>query len=89
MRRRKVCPECRRAGEDVYQVVPACDFNPRGLADGFLIPHGNIIDGTTTCEEDYCHPRDIPLDVFRESEGARAIPQEVFTYCRACNMQIG
>lgn len=40
---------------DTYYQLWFCDKNPKGLLNNPK-PHGNEIDGVTTCEDDYCRP---------------------------------
>ena len=47
---------------DVYYEVWFCEKNPDGLLDGAAMPHGNEINGTTTCEDDYCRPDTKAID---------------------------
>ena len=37
-----------------------CDKNPKGVIPE--PPHGNEIDGTITCTDEYCNPRDEHLE---------------------------
>ena len=48
--------ECSNCGiQQVYFEIWFCDKNPQGLND-LDVDHGNEIEGTITCEDDYCRP---------------------------------
>jgi hypothetical protein len=46
---------------DIYYELWFCDKNPEGVCD-VKEPHGNEIDGVTTCEDDYCRPDTAVVD---------------------------
>lgn len=50
--------ECCNA--EMYYELWSCNKNPEGRTDKEFMEnydHGNDIDGTTTCEDDYCNPQ--------------------------------
>lgn len=52
----KLCRQCDKKVETYWELL-FCDKNPNGVTMGKECKdHGNEIDGTTTCEDDYCHP---------------------------------
>lgn len=50
----KYCADCGKIVETYWELC-SCDRNPTGLSDP-PTEHGNNIDGTITCEDDYCNP---------------------------------
>ena len=50
----KFCGDCNKQVETYWELA-YCDKNPEGLLTEPM-KHGNEIDGTITCEDDYCNP---------------------------------
>lgn len=59
-----------------------CDKNLKGEIPE-PIPHGNSIEGTTTCEDDYCSPTTEVLDYIPSDEFIRT--HECHSRCSSCN----
>ena len=57
----KFCPDCKKKVETYWELL-FCDKNPEGLSEK-LISHGNLIDGMSTCEDEYCNPQDTPVEL--------------------------
>lgn len=56
----KYCADCEKIVETYWELW-SCDKNPEGLTKPPM-PHGNIIDDTITCDDEYCNPTDGEVD---------------------------
>ncbi len=81
---KKFCPECKKEVETYWELC-FCDKNPEGLSEN-LISHGNIINGMSTCEDDYCSPDDKPVEPDDQKDRAEYIrTHEVVERCGTCH----
>ncbi len=81
----KFCPQCKKNVETYWELL-FCDKNIEGLSEN-LGSHGNEIDGTTTCEDDYCNPSETQVELSDDPiERAEYInTHEVFERCSNCH----
>ncbi len=79
---RKMCNNC---GTEVktWWELECCNMNPEGLVKEPM-PHGNEIEGTTTCEDEYCDPRYPEID---DSEITEKYVKEHSVHERCCECQ--
>jgi len=83
---KKYCGNCDK-NQIVYWEIWYCDKNPDGLSSG-MGNHGNDIDGTTTCEDNYCRPQTDQVDNDKINE-EYVKTHEVHPRCRVCDHLIG
>ena len=78
----KYCVQCKHVVK-TYWELESCDKNPKGLLEEPK-PHGNEIQGTPTCEDDYCNPKYTKLNE-KEITKEYILQHSVFERCSICN----
>lgn len=78
----KFCPQCQEITASYFE-LDTCDKNPEGLVN-CSIEHGNDIEGTITCEDDYCNPQYEAIDP-EDIESVQWLKDhEVHERCSSC-----
>jgi hypothetical protein len=75
------CAYCEKETETYWELW-FCDKNPEGIVTN-PEPHGNIVGGMPTCEDDYCNPGTCLIP--NEDVGAIIKTHEVHERCKECD----